>query len=60
MQFRMSYNPNQDGDYVEDKPGFIHQWSMLAEQIPMYILAAGSNKLSKQLSLELYEDLNVK
>lgn len=55
MQFRMSYNPNQDGDYVEDKPGFIHQWSMLAEQIPMYILAAGSNKLSKQLSLELYE-----
>lgn len=39
--FRMAYNPDLNGDYVADKPGFIHQWDMAAEQKMMYIQAAG-------------------
>lgn len=54
-RFYMAYNPNVGGDYVENSnPGFIFQWHMLAEQIPMYILAAGSNRLDKKLSKSLY------
>jgi hypothetical protein len=48
----MSYNPDKGGDYVEDKPGFIHQWDMFAEQIMMYVMIAGSSH--KDNALDLY------
>ncbi len=38
--FRMAYNPDKNGDYVEGKPGFISQWDMAAEQKMMYLQAA--------------------
>ncbi len=53
-RFYMAYNPLKGGDYVTGKPGFIFQWHMLAEQIPMYIIAAGSNRLDQDLSKALY------
>ncbi len=37
---RMSYNPDADGDYVTDTPGFISYWDMAAEQKLLYIQAA--------------------
>lgn len=39
--FRMAYNPDKGGDYVEGEPGFIYQWEMAAEQKMMYLQAAG-------------------
>ncbi len=39
--FRMAYNPDRGGDYVEGDPGFISQWDMAAEQKMMYLQAAG-------------------
>lgn len=39
--FRMAYNPDANGDYVTDQPGFISQWDMAAEQKMMYLQAAG-------------------
>ncbi len=38
--FRMAYNPDKEGDYVEGEPGFIYQWDMAAEQKMMYLQAA--------------------
>ncbi|MDD5367774.1 MAG: glucoamylase family protein [Anaerolineaceae bacterium] len=38
--FRMAYNPDKDGDYVQERPGFIHRWDMAAEQKMMYLQAA--------------------
>jgi len=55
QRFYMAYNPDKDGAYAEGKAGFIFQWHMLAEQILMYVIAAGSGKIDKQLALELYE-----
>ncbi|MCK6580665.1 MAG: hypothetical protein L6Q98_21445 [Anaerolineae bacterium] len=40
-RFRMAYNPDRDGDYVEGEPGFIGRWDMAAEQKMMYLQAAG-------------------
>ncbi len=37
---RMSYNPDADGDYVTDTPGFISFWDMAAEQKLLYVQAA--------------------
>ena len=37
----MAYNPDRQGDYVTDKPGFIHHWGMFAEQLMMYVMIAG-------------------
>ncbi|MDX2162410.1 MAG: glucoamylase family protein [bacterium] len=39
-RFRMAYNPDHDGDYVQGEPGFISQWDMAAEQKMMYLQAA--------------------
>lgn len=39
--FRMAYNPDRGGDYVNGEPGFIHRWDMAAEQKMMYLQAAG-------------------
>ena len=30
--FRMAYNPDRDGDYVEGEPGYLGCWDMAAEQ----------------------------
>lgn len=51
--FHMAYNPDQDGDYVETKPGFISRWDMAAEQKMMYLQAAG--QLDASLARRLYQ-----
>ncbi len=38
--FRMAYNPDKHGDYVQGEPGYIFQWEMAAEQKMMYLQAA--------------------
>jgi len=40
LVLRMSYNPDADGDYVTDTPGFISFWDMAAEQKLLYLQAA--------------------
>jgi len=52
--FRMAYNPDQQGDYVQGQPGWIGQWDMSAEQKMMYLQAAGS--LEPALAQRLYAD----
>ena len=51
--FRMAYNPDKDGDYVTEAPGFIYQWHMAAEQKMMYLQAAVY--LDPALSQKLYQ-----
>ena len=58
-QFYMAYNPDADGDYVNGKPGYIHHWSMLAEQIMMYVMYAAVAK-DASLANKLYEDFERK
>ncbi|MBL8160373.1 MAG: hypothetical protein JNJ61_00190 [Anaerolineae bacterium] len=50
--FRMAYNPDRDGDYVDDQPGFISQWDMAAEQKMMYLQAA--EQIEPSLARRLY------
>jgi hypothetical protein len=50
--FRMAYNPDFDGDYVNGEPGFISQWDMAAEQKMMYLQAAA--QVEPSLARELY------
>lgn len=50
--FHMAYNPDRDGDYVSDQPGFISRWDMAAEQKMMYLQAAGH--LEPALAQRLY------
>ena len=52
----MAYNPDRGGDYVIGKPGFIHHWSMFAEQLMIYVMMAGS-KYYKHAK-EVYEGFN--
>ncbi len=54
----MAYNPDKGGDYVERKPGFIHQWDMFAEQLMMYLMIAGSKH--QDVALELYHGFDRK
>ncbi len=51
--FRMAYNPDRGGDYVEGEPGFISQWDMAAEQKMMYLQAAPH--LDPALARRLYQ-----
>lgn len=51
--FRMAYNPDPDGDYVQGKPGFIGQWDMAAEQKMMYLQAA--SRLEPVMARQLYQ-----
>jgi hypothetical protein len=57
--FYMAYNPDADGDYVKGKPGFIHHWSMHAEQVMMYVMYAAVAK-DASLAIRLYEDFERK
>lgn len=51
--FRMAYNPDLNGDYVRDQPGFIQQWDMAAEQKMMYLQAA--RHIDPAVANELYK-----
>lgn len=51
--FRMAYNPDPDGDYVQGEPGFIGLWDMAAEQKMMYLQAAP--RLEPELARRLYQ-----
>ncbi len=50
--FYMAYNPNKDGQYVKEEPGFIYHWSMFAEQLPLYVIYAG---LGYEKALDVYK-----
>lgn len=50
--FRMAYNPDRGGDYVDGQPGFISKWDMAAEQKMMYLQAA--ERLEPSLARKLY------
>ncbi len=50
--FRMAYNPDEGGDYVQGTPGFISQWDMAAEQKMMYLQAAP--RLDPAVAVSLY------
>lgn len=55
LQFHMAYNDQADGDYVENnKTGWIFHWSMMAEQLSMYFLAAGSNEVTPKIAKDLF------
>ncbi|MCB9460586.1 MAG: hypothetical protein H6670_13115 [Anaerolineaceae bacterium] len=51
-RFRMAYNPDRQGDYVDGDPGFISQWDMAAEQKMMYLQAA--NHIAPDTARKLY------
>lgn len=57
--FYMAYNPDADGDYVNGKPGFIHHWSMFAEQLMMYVMFAAVTD-DTALARKLYQDFERK
>lgn len=53
--FRMAYNDIHGGDYLNDNNlGWIHHWSMFAEQLSMYFLAAGSTKINSKMAKSLF------
>jgi len=53
--FRMAYNDITGGDYLQEaNQGWIYRWSMMAEQLIMYILAAASPAVSSQLAKKLF------
>jgi hypothetical protein len=54
--FHMAYNPAEDGDYRWNaKDPWIWQWNMTAEQLSMYFLAAGSDRVTPTLAKALYD-----
>ncbi|HWR65785.1 MAG TPA: glucoamylase family protein [Bellilinea sp.] len=54
--FRMAYNPDAQGYYVHNKPGFISQWDMAAEQKMMYLQA--SRHIDAGVARKLYADFH--
>lgn len=55
LQFRMAYNDIVGGDYLEKgERGWIYHWSMLAEQLSIYLLAAGSRFVTEDDALKLF------
>lgn len=54
--FRMAWVADEHDDYAEgaDDAGFVSAWSMTAEQLPMYLLAAGHPSLSSSLARALW------
>jgi hypothetical protein len=51
--FRMAYNPDKGGDYVNGQPGYIYQWHMAAEQKMMYLQAA--TRVQPDVARRLYQ-----
>ena len=55
LVFSMSYNELKGGDYKEnDDENFIYHWHMYAEQLAMYLIAAGSDKITSDEAKELF------
>jgi hypothetical protein len=53
--FRMAYNPLKGGAYSDGTGNpWIYHWHMTAEQLAMYVLAAGSKILAPELARGLY------
>jgi hypothetical protein len=52
--FRMSYNDIPGGAYTKDNTGFISAWDMTAEQLMMYIQAAGQDNIDEETARNLY------
>lgn len=53
--FRMAYNPTEGGDYrPRSGDPWIYHWHMYAEQLSMYVLAAGSRRTDPDLARALY------
>lgn len=51
--FRMAYNPDRNGDYVQGEPGYIFRWEMAAEQKMMYLQAA--TRVAPGIARALYQ-----
>lgn len=56
--FYMSYNDIPGGDYTKGKEGFISAWDMTAEQLMMYIQAAGQDNIDEETARNLYLSFN--
>ncbi|MDF2542344.1 MAG: hypothetical protein K0S47_2062 [Herbinix sp.] len=52
--FHMAYNDIVGGDYTKDGSGFISAWDMTAEQLMMYIQAAGQDNIDEETARNLY------
>ena len=53
---RMAWVGGRDDDYADgaDDAGFVSAWSMTAEQLPMYLLAAGHPDVSSERARDLW------
>jgi len=53
---RMAWVADREDDYADgaDAAGFVSAWSMTAEQLPMYLLAAGHDAVPAERALELW------
>ena len=53
---RMAWVADREDDYADgaDADGFVSAWSMTAEQLPMYLLAAGHDAVPAERALELW------
>jgi len=55
LVFHMAYNPAEGGDYRQRSSSpWIFQWHMYAEQLTLYFLASGSERINHQLANDLY------
>lgn len=52
--FHMAYNDIKGGSYTRGKAGFISVWDMTAEQLMMYIQAAGKDNIDEETARNLY------
>ncbi|MET0162023.1 MAG: glucoamylase family protein [Microbacteriaceae bacterium] len=53
---RMAWVADREDDYADgaDADGFVSAWSMTAEQLPMYLLAAGHDAVPAERALSLW------
>ena len=53
---RMAWVGSRDDDYADgaDEAGFVSAWTMTAEQLPMYLLAAGHPDVSEAFAQDLW------
>ncbi len=55
LVFQMAYNPTEGGDYRhKSNSPWIYQWHMYAEQLTLYFLAAGSDRIDAKMANALY------
>jgi hypothetical protein len=55
--FHMAWVASKGDDYAEgaDRDGFVSLWDMTAEQLPMYLLAAGHPEVSEERAQALWD-----